>query len=153
MVDIINGRDTAPLAGWVIAQVHGVALIGEMRKRPIPTEVLSKTGVVIGFTPGPHGEYLSPVFEMKPNIVQVDRAGNQAAIHPCFPLWLLGVEEIDLPAGALVFPVEKLHPRERKELVDFVKNAEETMKAMKLAHSGISLAHAGTKLPAAPVKG
>jgi hypothetical protein len=130
MVDIINGRDTAPLAGWVIAQVHGVALIGRAE-----------------------GSRLSPVFEMKPNIVQVDRAGNQASIHPCFPLWLLGVEEIDLPAGALVFPVEKLHPRERKELADFIKNAEETMKAMKLAHAGIALAKPGMKLPAAPVKG
>lgn len=130
MVDIVNGKNEGPLAGWVIAQSNGLTLIG---------------------CPDP-GRYLSPVFHMQPNLVQ-GQGGGAAPIHPCFPVFLLAIDHLELPPGALIVPVETLSKPERAQLARFVEQADQMLQQMKAAASGIALAKQIPKLPPGLVRG
>jgi hypothetical protein len=127
VVEILNGNDKGPLAGWAIVQSNGLTLVGKMNVGPT---VLRVRGVVAGrsdsdvHTP----RTLSPVFEMKPNIAQA-RGGANVAIHPCFPVWLLDVQEIEIPDGAIVVPVESLHKMDREGLASFVEKMMQNLRA------------------------
>lgn len=117
------------LAGWVIAQTNGLTLVGKV-------ETKQRTDCRV----------LSPVFEMKPNLMQ-GQGGGAAPVHHCFPLWLLAIEEVELPHGALVVSVESLSSRERELLKGFIDGAENILGQMKAANAGILLAKALPKEP------
>ena len=130
MVELLNGKDDGPLAGWAIVQSNGLTLIGK----------------VVRSVPCQDHEKLSPVFEMKTNIMQGPR-GENVAVHPCFPVWLLGVQEIDIPDGAIVVPVESLHKTDRRGLAKFVEQAEQMMRALRAEQSGITVARTIPTVP------
>lgn len=117
MVDILNGADRGALAGYVIAQTNGLTLIG-LRT----------------------GETLSPVYELKAAMQQGPQ-GQVAIGHHAFPVLLLGsLDEIDLPAGALIIPITALSKGERAGLAGAVKNAEAMATQMRAAAAGVTLA-------------
>lgn len=122
------------LKGWVIAIASGTTLIGQ----PVKGDVR-----YVG------REVLSPVYELKCSLVQ-GREGT-GIVHAAFPVCLLGsVRAVDVPAGAIVIPVDELSKTERRSLAAGVQNAEGMVAAMRAAESGVVLAGADTKLP--PVK-
>ena len=149
MVELLNGKDDGPLAGWAIVQSNGLTLIGKVTIGPT---VLRIRGQVPGMGPSgsDSGAYtprtLSPVFEMKTNIMQGPR-GENVAVHPCFPVWLLGVQEIGVPDGAIVVPVESLHKTDRRGLAKFVEQAEQMMRALRAEQSGIKVARVMPPIP------
>ena len=130
MVELLNGKDDGPLDGWAIVQSNGLTLIGK----------------VVRSVPCQDHEKLSPVFEMKTNIIQGPR-GENVAVHPCFPVWLLGVQQIDIPDGAIVVPVESLHATDRRGLAKFVEQAEEMMRGLRAEQSGIKVARVMPPIP------
>jgi hypothetical protein len=119
---ILNGHDEGPLAGWVIAQSNGLTLVG------LPTY-------------GGEGKIhsLSPVLHMQQNLAQGPN-GGATPIHPCFPLFLFAINEVQLPGGAIVIPVALLSKVERDHLAKFVEQGMEIMGQMKAAAMGIQLA-------------
>ena len=134
MVELLNGKDDGPLAGWAIVQSNGLTLIGKVVASPPMLMVTGpRSGEVVSYC------RLAPVFEMKTNIMQGPR-GENVAVHPCFPVWLLGVQEIDVPDGAIVVPVESLHKTDRRGLAKFVEQAEQMMRALRAEQSGITVA-------------
>ena len=121
---ILNGHDEGPLAGWVIAQSNGLTLVG------------------LPITPGVKGDMvLRPVLNMQQNLAQGPN-GGATPIHPCFPLFLFAINEVQLPAGAIVIPVASLSKVERDHLAKFVEQGMEIMGQMKAAAMGIQLAKA-----------
>ena len=110
-----DASDTGPLAGWVIVQAQGMTLIGRAQRRA-----------------------LRPVFELKP--VMSDRGIG----HMVVPVWLLGVDELETPAGAIVHPCEELTRSQRVHLLKSVQQAEEMSATMRAQDAGITLA---TTLP------
>lgn len=111
----VNGAgDTGPLAGWAIVQAHGMILIGK----------LSLFG----------GDSLSPVFELRPMM------GDRGIGHLIVPVWLLGVDRLDIPKDAISHPCEMLSRRQRVALLQATQQAEAMTAAMRAAESGITLA-------------
>ena len=141
MVELLNGKDDGPLAGWAIVQSNGLTLIGKVVASP---PMLMVTGPRSGEVVSHYR--LAPVFEMKTNIMQGPR-GENVAVHPCFPVWLLGVQEIDIPDGAIVVPVESLHATDRRGLAKFVEQAEEMMRGLRAEQSGIKVARVMPPIP------
>lgn len=141
MVELLNGKDDGPLAGWAIVQSNGLTLIGKVVASPPMLMVTGpRRGEVVSHC------RLAPVFEMKTNIMQGPR-GENVAVHPCFPVWLLGVQEIDVPDGAIVVPVESLHKTDRRGLAKFVEQAEQMMRALRAEQSGITVARTIPTVP------
>ena len=141
MVELLNGKDDGPLAGWAIVQSNGLTLIGKVVASPPMLMVTGpRSGEVVSYC------RLAPVFEMKTNIMQGPR-GENVAVHPCFPVWLLGVQEIDIPDGAIVVPVESLHATDRRGLAKFVEQAEEMMRGLRAEQSGIKVARVMPPIP------
>lgn len=114
MVEILGGKPD--LDGWVIVQTNGLTLIGQPK------------------TDDPN--LLSPVFELKPGIMGGPN-GERMAVHPCLPVFLLGVCEIRWPAGSVVIYVSDLHKSERRELSKFVAEAEKMMASLRREQAGI----------------
>ena len=112
MTDQKTENGQAPLAGWAIAQVHGMTLIGK----------LTQTG-------------LSPVYELRPSMGQDPRSGSLQIAHPAMPVWLLGLKEIELPSGCLLEPVERFSLAQRKSLLESVKFADGLQSKLKLQES------------------
>lgn len=112
-----DASDTGPLAGWVIVQAQGMTLIGRSWSAH---------------------KVLRPVFELKP--VMSDRGIG----HMVVPVWLLGVDELETPAGAIVHPCEELTRSQRVHLLKSVQQAEELSATMRAQDAGITLA---TTLP------
>lgn len=117
MVDLINGADKGPLAGYVIAQVQGLTLIGLLT-----------------------GRTLSPVYDLKAGMQQDPRNGSINIQHACFPVLLFGsIDEIDLPEGALVIPIASLSMGERRALSTAVENGSKMAQAMRAAAVGVTV--------------
>ena len=115
-VEILNGKRASDvLDGWVIAQTNGLTLVGKRT-----------------------GDTLSPVYEMKPQLVS--HQGRSMAVHPCLPVWLFGVDEITLPAGAFVVEVGALSRQDRSELAAYVEQAAEMSRGKRAQESGVVLA-------------
>lgn len=115
MVEILNGkRSSDALDGWVIAQTNGLTLVGRRM-----------------------GDTLSPVYEMKPQIVP--HQGQAMAIHPCVPVWLFGVNSVTLPSGALVVKVDALSRQDRTELAASVEQAAQMSRGKRARESGIAV--------------
>jgi hypothetical protein len=122
MVDILNGADKGPLAGYVIAQTNGLTLLGLLT-----------------------GRTLSPVYDLKAGMQQ-GPGGSINISHACFPVLLFGsLDEIDLPEGALTIPITSLSRTERAALRAVVENGEKMAQAMRAAAAGVTLA---TTMPA-----
>ena len=129
-MDDENGQ--GPLAGWVVAQVQGMTLIGKASRglsecgRGSLAALGHETIVIPVPIPdewyGMHVSALSPVFELKPQMAMA-REGMQIA-HPCLPLWLLGVKSLDLPEGCVVVPCESFTRSQRVNLLRGVRAAE-----------------------------
>jgi hypothetical protein len=120
-MDLINGKDTGPLAGYAIVPMQGITLLGLLT-----------------------GQTLSPVYELK-CIMQPGREGVQIA-HACFPVLLLAsIEEIDVPDGSLVIRVETLSRTERQSLAAGVENGAQMVRVMRASAAGVTLA---TRMPA-----
>ena len=142
MVELLNGKDDGPLVGWAIVQSNGLTLIGKVA----PPIWVRHMGEAEPRRLDGQPTKLSPVFEMKTNIMQGPR-GENVAVHPCFPVWLLGVQEIDIPDGAIVVPVESLHATDRRGLAKFVEQAEEMMRGLRAEQSGIKVARVMPPIP------
>jgi hypothetical protein len=127
MTEIINGQREAPLAGWVLAQCHGVLLVG---KRALGARRLGE--------PVASGDALSPVFELKCQLVPQGNA--MGTVHMAFPLWLMTITEVELPAGVLVVQCDSLSRSEQAGLMRAIGAAEELLTQMKAAASGVTLA-------------
>ena len=118
---IVRNGVGEPLAGWVIAQVHGLTLIGKC------------SGKV-----GDHG-VLSPVYELKQQLVPQPN-GSVAVARMAFPVWLLTVDGLELPAGALLHPCSALGRAEQKDLERAIRQADEFYQAAKAAAAGLTVA-------------
>jgi hypothetical protein len=128
MTEII-GNGHSPLAGWVLAQCHGVLLIGRLASKAIYD---GDGGIIEGACK------LSPVFELKPQLIQ--QGQSVGTVHMAFPLWLLTVTSVELPAGALVVPCDSLSRAEQAGLMKAIEAAEQMVGQMKAAAAGITVA-------------
>jgi hypothetical protein len=138
MTEIINGQREAPLSGWVLAQCHGVLLVGKRAGKKV-TELGAITfgpDVVTGNDDA--RQVLSPVFELKASLVPQGNA--MGTVHMCFPLWLFTITEVELPAGAIVVTCDSLSLSEQTGLRRAIGAAEELLTQMKAAASGVTLA-------------
>ena len=117
-----NGH--GPLAGWAVVQCHGLTMIGRY---------LSEI------------DTLGPVYELKPQLT------STSVGHAVFPMFLLGVKEIKIPADALIVRCEELSQEQRVRLLNGCQAAAEMTKAFQGDGSSIVVAPAGTRLP--PMKG
>jgi len=129
MVDILNGKDEGPLAGWVIACVHGQTMLG-----------LSHPG------------YIEPAYGLvclmqmvQPDPRQPPQLMTMRNVTPL--LTYPHLRRADLPEDALVFKCELLSKQERKDLARSVEACEQLIGAMRAQESGITLAPPGAKLP------
>lgn len=117
---------------WVLALAGSRTLVG----RPVRDD--RKVGdAVVGQT----GTKLSPVYDMS---VTASQAGGNMQIHrTCFPILLYAsIEEVDLPADAIVIRVTTLLENERKELSERIEAAEKMKTALRTAASRIQIARA-----------
>lgn len=130
-VPILNGADSAPLAGWAIVIAHGQTMIGKCAGVRSLSPVFALTCVMQMVQPDPR---------RPPQLMTV----RQVTPLLTFPT----VREIDVPSGAIVVPIEQLSRQERVELARSVDSCEQLILAMRAQESGISIAPAGTKLPA-----
>jgi|HubBroStandDraft_1064217.scaffolds.fasta_scaffold20972_4 hypothetical protein len=150
-----NGVALGPLAGWVIACVHGKDLIGK------PHYSVGNPDKIIS---------LSPVFELqvKLEVMQVmdsrtrqparDPNGNplvqQRTNYSGVPVLLLAsLTETMLPEGALVIGIDVLSLDDKKRMAHCVAMAEEMAKNMRAADANIQIAPAipqGLKPPGQP---
>ena len=110
----MNGQDQLPLAGWAIVQSHGMTLIGKRDK-----------------------DVLCPVYELKPTMGMTAQ-GLQIA-HVAVPVWLLGLRELLLPEDVVAVATESFSPRQRRDLLKAVQQADELQKQMRAQDSGLVL--------------
>jgi hypothetical protein len=131
MTDMVNGKDNGPLAGWVIAQTNGLTLVGkDVNDARTDADMAMK---------------LSPVLNMQPNLVQ-GQGGGVAPIHPCFPVFLLDVREIEVPEGSVIVSCESLSKAQRAQLWKFVEQGLAILEQMRLASSGLTVARTMPKV-------
>ena len=114
-----NGSDTGPLAGWAIVQANGLTLIGRMKL---------------------DGARLSPVFELKPQMA-MGQQGMQIA-HVALPVWLLGVEELEIPQGAIIESIGSFTREQRVRLHHACEQATQLPEQMRNEGSRVVLAPA-----------
>lgn len=126
MVDIIPiSGGGGPLAGWVIAQAHGLLLIGR------------RSGRVLG-----------PVFELRAQMQHGPRGiGVQ---HVALPVWLLGVPSLELPADALAVEVESFSTDQRARLHLACQQAAELAGALRGEEARVMVVPPGVPLPPMP---
>ena len=136
MVDI---KELNPLDGWVIAQCHGLTLLGKQAttERQVPAAIAGN-GEVFG-TQTAKVDCLSPVFELKTAMAQ-DGRGNAGPVRMAFPLFLFAISSVELPEGALVVPSESLSRTEQNELRRAIDVGEDMLSKAKAAASGITVA-------------
>jgi hypothetical protein len=108
--------DTGPLAGWAIVQASGLTLIGRLPLANGPVD-------------------LSPVYELRPMLDP-----QRGIAHMVLPVWLLGVDSISIPSGAIVHPCEELSRSQRVHLHRAVQQGEQVSAAMRAQESGVVLA-------------
>ena len=108
-------EDTGPLAGWAIVQSNGMTLIGRLPLANGPVD-------------------LSPVYELKPAM------SERGIGHLVVPMWLVGVDLISIPSGAIVHPCEELSRSQRVHLHRAVQQGEQVSAAMRAQESGVVLA-------------
>lgn len=123
--------DTGPLAGWAIVQSNGLTLIGRLVDGHDPVRGVS--GQVLG-TMAREGGALSPVYELKPAM------SERGIGHLVVPMWLVGVDSISIPSGAIVHPCEELSRSQRVHLHRAVQQGEQMSAAMRAQESGVVLA-------------
>ena len=111
-----DGKDTGPLAGWAIVQSNGMTLIGRLPLANGPVD-------------------LSPVYELRPMLDP-----QRGIAHMVLPVWLLGVDSISIPSGAIVHPCEELSRSQRVHLHRAVQHGEQVSAAMRAQESGVVLA-------------
>ena len=121
MTEILNGADHGPLVGWVMAQAHGMKLIGKVEMR--------------GDAPV---RWLCPVLEMQPNLAQ--QGDGLVPVYPCFPVFLCPITELELPEGAIVQSVEAFSKLHRQLLHKFVEQGLQRLADLRVASSGIAVA-------------
>ena len=127
-----RGGAGGPMEGWVIVQSNGLTLIGRMGEAT------------------DEGYRLSPVYEMKP-AMRPSRDGRGVEVtHTCVPVWLLGLESIDVPLEAIVVACESLSRPQRAMLAQYVAQAAEIQESQKRAESPVLLVPAGVPLPKPP---
>jgi hypothetical protein len=134
MVEILNGADDGPLAGWVIAVAHGLTFVG----KPLEPHAGAMT--------------LRPVYGLHclMQMVQPDprRPPQLMTIRQVQPfLTYPSIRQVHLPTDAIVVPCESLSRDERRELMKSIAGCEELMGAMRAQEAGIMVAPANTKLP------
>jgi hypothetical protein len=98
-----GSNGVSPLAGWVIAQCHGLTLIGK-RARPLMRVPSESAGI------------LSPVYRLEPQLVALPGGSQSRIIHIITPLWLLIIDEVELPVGVLVVSCDVLSRAEQEAL-------------------------------------
>ena len=123
MVELLNGKDDGPMAGFVIASVGAVTLIGKMHDRT-----------------NARPDRLSPVQELKTAIVGTPE--GMRPVHQCFPLFLLDIREVELPEGALIVRCESLSRLACRMLAQRFAAGEELQQQARTAESGIAVAKA-----------
>lgn len=117
MVDILGGAVDAPSAGWVLAIVSGLIVVGKVNETP---------GAVV----------LNPVYELKP-AMGMTQQGVQIA-HQCIPLCLFASwDELELPPGTVTKPVMELSRQERNTIRRAIDAADELIGQMRAAQAGI----------------
>ena len=131
MTDNFNGADTGPLAGWSIVCVQGHTLIGKFSDLSRLEPAFALTCVMQMVQPDPR---------QAPQLMTM----RQVTPFLTFP----SIRSIDIPFGAIIVPIETLSRKERVELARSVDSCEQLILAMRAQESGISIAPAGTKLPA-----
>jgi hypothetical protein len=131
MVELLNGQDTGPLAGWCIYIAQGKVLLGK------PADV---------------GLSVTPVYELVAMMQMVQRTPQERpqlmTMRQCVPLLTFpSLREISAPQGAIVIHVEALSKKERRELLASVEACEQLIAAMRAQDSGLLLMPPGAKLP------
>ena len=126
---ILNGADTGPLAGWVLAQAQGMKLIGKVEMRG-------------------DARWLCPVLEMQPNLAQ--QGEGLVPVYPCFPVFLCPITELELPDGAIVKSVETFSKLHRQLLEKFVDQGLGRIEDLRVASSGIAVAKSMPRLVTPP---
>ena len=122
-----NGQDSGPLAGWAIVASNGLTLIGRVRRASVDNQgdhIL-----------GSNADMLSPVYELRPMLDP-----QRGIAHVVLPVWLLGVDSIEVPMGAIVHPCEEMTRQQRVHLLRAVQQAEQMTAAMHAQESGVVLA-------------
>ena len=92
------------LAGWAIAQAYGMTLIGR--------HSVDQHGIAT----------LGPVFELQAQMAMGPQ-GLQIA-HVAIPIWLLGLNDVDLPPGSLVVSCETFSREQQARLAQAVDGAQ-----------------------------
>ena len=136
------GQDRGLLDGWVIAQCHGLTLVGKVGPKPVRV-----SDGVVGVTRGTSdsardardGATLSPVYDLKTQLVPGQQGGAGIA-RMAFPLWLLPIMRIDLPDGCLCVSCESLSRTDQLDLKRAIDQAEEMLQQIRAASSGITTA-------------
>ena len=129
----MNGvEERGPLAGWVIMQSNGLTLIGRLAR--LADEKAT----------------LSPVYEMKPAMRPSRDVLGVEVTHTCVPVWLLGLESIDVPSDGIFVPLDSLSRPKRAMLAQYVAQAAEIQESQKRAESPVMVVPAGVPLPKPP---
>jgi hypothetical protein len=108
------------LSGWAIAQAYGMTLIGR--------HSVDQHGIAT----------LVPVFELRPQMAMGPQ-GMQIA-HVAIPIWLLGLNDVDLPPGSLVVSCETFAKEQQARLQQAVDMATVMQKDMRNEGARIALA-------------
>ncbi len=131
----MNGVESGPLAGWVIAISQGKTFVG----RP---ELVTDAGYLV---------VLSPAYELLTmmQMVQQDprRPPQMMTLRQVMPLLTYpSLKRVEV-RQAVVIHVSELSSKERRELAQSVEACEQLMGAMRAQESGLVLPPPGTKLP------
>jgi len=110
-----NSGSHGPLSGWVVAQQHGLTLIGRL---------------IMKECNGDQKPFLSPVYELKP-IIQPLPDGMTAMGHTVVPVWLLGVREMPLVESAIAEMCEEFTIEQRQKLRDVIALAEKNQEELR----------------------
>jgi len=135
VTEILNGADTSPLTGWVIAIAHGKTLVGLPTSDPESRPPLK----------------LLPVYELIAMMQLVQSRPDQPpqlmTMRQCFPLLTFpSIRVVTVPDNAIVIEVEMLSRQERRELGKAVEGCEHMIGAMRAHDAGIVLAPPGARV-------
>lgn len=132
MVELLNGEDKGPLAGWVIVIAHGKTFLGKWSESE---------------------PRLSPAYELVTVMQMVQPDPRQApqlmTIRQATPvLTFPSLRSVPCAIGTtIVFQIAELSSKERRELAASVEACEQLMGAMRAQESGLVLPPPGAKLP------
>ncbi len=136
-----------PLAGWVIAILGSMVVIGKPSRELRSTPVVGANGAQLG-TASHDEPCLTPVYVLQRQLMQTQGGAGIATM--AFPLLMLASVRRLFIGNAPTIAVDDLSAGERKDMLTAVQAAEKMIQGLRAAESGIMLAGADTKLPPMP---